>query len=307
MTYNDTVIVDPIDLKIIRLLELHGVIPINDIIAKFQITEEEILLRIKNFEDTGFIENYGIKLFLPRIMGGKWYWGCIVAETTAHFKAERSVPCLEEVVENLTFPCGVCPNISLLFYTKRLKETYQIINKTPGIKYAEIYKIDEYDIGVPKIMIKEGWRLIVQLFDRLRQLNYGKINSMVNNPISEGDIKLSRMIWSRRNRKGVISIFPNFDWSVLQNYAHLHLALTTKLRIKELRRIVNRIGFSGNIASRFKKRFIQVEFDIWGFSDMQNILSSLKQINRLTIEGYSLAYKNTIRNAWIKKYIKENM
>lgn len=300
-------IIDPIDLKIIRLLELHGSIPLHEIISKFQITKEEVLLRVKNFEDTGFIENYGIKLFLPGIMGGKWYWGCIAAETTARFKPERSIPCLEEVVENLTFPRGVCPNISLLFYTKQLKETYRIINKTPGIKYAEIYKIDEYNIAVPKIMIKEGWQLIARLYDQLRRLNYEKINSMVNNPMSENDIKLSRMIWSRKNRKGIISIFPNFNWSALKNYAHLHLALTTKLRIKELRKLVNRVGFSGNITARFKKRFIQVEFDIWGFSDMQKILSSLKEVGGLTIEGYSLAYKNTIRNAWIKKYIKESI
>jgi len=301
------VIVDPIDLKIIRLLELHGSIPIHDIISKFQISKKEILLRIKNFEDAGFIEEYGIKMFLPALMGGRWYWGCIAAETTEYFKAEKTIPCLEEIVENLTFPQGVCPNISLLFYTKKLKETYQIINKTPGVKYAEIYKIDSYDIKVPRIMIREDWRLIAQLYDRLRQINYKKINALVNNPVSENEVKLSRMIWSRKNRKGIISIFPTFNWSVLKNYAHLHLALTTKLRIKELRKIVSRIGFSGNITSRFKKRYIQVEFDIWSFSDMQKILDTLGHIGGITIEGHSLAHKNVFRNAWIKKYIAENI
>lgn len=300
-------IIDPIDLKLIRLLELHGSIPIHDIISKFQISKEEILLRIKNLEDAGFIEEYGIKLFLPAIMGGKWYWGCISAETTNYFKPERSIPCLEEVVDNLTFPQGVCPNTSLLFYTKKLKETYRIINKIPGIKYAEIYKIDAYNIRVPKIMIKEGWQLIAKLYDQLRQINYEKINSLVNDPATEGDIKLSRMIWSRRNKKGIISIFPTFNWSVLKNYAHLHLALTTTLRVKELRKIINRVGFSGNITSRFKKKYIQVEFDTWGFSDMQKILSTLRDIPGITIEGYSLAHRNVIRNAWIKKYITENI
>ena len=300
-------IIDPIDLKIIRLLELHGTIPIHEIMSKFQISKQEILLRIKNFEDAGFIEEYGIKMFLPAIMGGRWYWGCIAAETTQYFKAERSVPCLEEIVENLTFPSGVCPNISLLFYTRKLKETYRLINKTPGIKYAEIYKIDTYDIKVPKIMISEGWQLIAQLYDQLRQINYQKINKLVNNPVTENEIKLSRMMWSKKNRKGIISIFPTFNWSILKNYAHLHLALVTKLRIKDLRRIVNRIGFSGNITSRFKKRYIQVEFDTWGFSDMQKILSTLSTIGGIAVEGYSIAHRNIFRNAWIKKYIKENI
>lgn|GEM_PF-623231 len=300
-------IIDPIDLKLIRLLELHGSIPINEIIAKFHITEEEILLRIKNFEDSGFISNYGMKLFLPGIIGGKWFWGCIASETTFRFNPEYSVPHLEEIVENLTFPAGICPNVSLLFFTQKLRETYKIINRTPGIKYAEIYKINEYNIKVPKILLQDDWQLVTQLYDRLPKLDYVKIHSLINEPELDDDVKLSRLIWSKKNRKGVISIFPNFDWSIIKNYMHLHLAVTTKMRIMELRRIVNKLGFSGNITSRFKKRYIQLEFNVWGFSDMQTVFSELKQIRRLTIEGYSFAYKNTIYNDWIKEYIRKRI
>ncbi len=300
-------IIDPIDLKLIRLLELHGSIPINEIIAKFHITEQEIFLRIKNFEDSGFISNYGMKLFLPGIIGGKWFWGCIASETTFRFKSEHSVPHLEEIVENLTFPAGVCPNVSLLFFTQKLRETYKIINRTPGIKYAEIYKINEYNIKVPKILLQDDWQLVTQLYDRLPKLDYVKIHSLINEPELDDDVKLSRLIWSKKNRKGVISIFPNFDWSIIKNYMHLHLAVTTKMRIMELRRTVNKLGFSGNITSRFKKRYIQLEFNVWGFSDMQTIFSELKQIRRLTIEGYSFAYKNTIYNDWIKEYIRKRI
>lgn len=300
-------IIDPIDLKLIRLLELHGSIPINEIIAKFHITEEEILLRIKNFEDSGFISNYGMKLFLPGIIGGKWFWGCIASETTFRFKPEYSVSHLEEIVENLTFPAGVCPNVSLLFFTQKLRETYKIINRTPGIKYAEIYKINEYNIKVPKILLQDDWQLVTQLYDRLPKLDYVKIHSLINEPELDDDVKLSRLIWSKKNRKGVILIFPNIDWSIIKNYMHLHLAVTTKMRIMELRRIVNKLGFSGNITSRFKKRYIQLEFNVWGFSDMQTIFGELKQIRRLTIEGYSFAYKNTIYNDWIKEYIRKRI
>lgn len=300
-------IIDPIDLKLIRLMELHGNVSINEIIAKFQITKEEILLRIENFEDSGFIGCYGVKLFLPGITGGKWYWGCIVSETTSRFKAERSIPCLEEIVENLTFPAGVCPDVSLLFYTKKLSETYKIINKTPGIKYAEIYKIDEYNIKVPKILLKDDWQLIAQLYNDLSNLNYAKINTFVNEPKTADEVKLSRLIWSKKNRKGVISIFPGFNWSVIKNYMHLHIAVTTTIRKKELRRIVNKLGSSGNITSRFKKRYYQLEFDIWGFSDMQTTFKALREVPKLTIEGYSFAHKNRIYNDWIKEYLKEKI
>jgi len=301
------VIIDPIDLKLIRLLELHGSIPTNEIICKFQITEQEMLLRIKNFEDSEFIESYGIKLFLPGIIGGKWYWGCIASETTPRFKPEHSVPYLEEIVENLTFPSGVCPDLSLLFYTQSLEDTYRIINKAPGIKYAEIYKINEYDINVQKILLKDDWLTISRFCDHLSTLDYTKIHAIHNKPDSDSDVKLARLLWSKKNKKGVLSIFPNFNWSIIKNYVHLHCAVTTKMRAKDLRKIVNKLGFSGNITSRFKKRYFQLEFDIWGFSDMQTLFSILQQEKKLAVEGYSFGYKNRIYNNWVKEYINDKI
>ncbi|HEC88438.1 MAG TPA: Lrp/AsnC family transcriptional regulator [Thermoplasmata archaeon] len=298
-------IIDPIDLKLIRQLELHGSIFLTDIIAKFQITKEEILLRVKNLEDSGFIKGYGLKLFIPGIVGGRWYWGCIALETTRQFKPERSVPLLEEIVENVVFPAGVCPQLSLLFYTQSLKDTYKIINKTAGVKYAEIYKIGAYNVKVKQVLLKDDWKLIKKLYEELPTLNYNRINTLINSPSTDDEIKLSRLLWTKKNRKGVVSIFPDFDWSVVKNYLHLHVAVTTNIRIKELRRLINSLGCSGNIASRFKKRYIQLEFDLWGFSEMQSILSSLKQIKRITVEGCSLAYKNRIYNGWIEDYIAQ--
>jgi hypothetical protein len=94
---------------------------------------------------------------------------------------------------------------------------------------------------------------------------------------------------------------------MVQNYLHFHCAVTTRLRVKDLRRTINKLGFSGNITSRFKKRYLQLEYNIWGFSDMQVIFSALKEVNRLTIEGYSFAYNNTIYYELIKNYIKESL
>lgn len=299
-------IIDPIDLKLIRQLELQGSISVDEIVSKFHITREEIFLRIKNFEDSGFISNYGLKLFLPKIVGGKWFWGCIATESTPQFSPEKSIPYLEEIVENLTFPSGVCPNLSLLFYTQNLRGAYKLINKVPGLKYAEIYKISAYNITVPKPLLKEDWQLIAKLHNMSR-LNYSKINSILYEPKIDSDIRLSRLVWSKKNPKGVISIFPNFNWTVIKNYLHLHLALTTKMRIKELRKIVNELGYTGNITSRFKKRYLQLEFDIWGFSDIQTIIDSLKKIGKVTIEGCSFAFKNRIYDEWIKDYIKEKI
>ena len=299
-------IVDPIDLKLIRQLELQGNISINEIINKFHITKEEIFLRIKNFEDSNFISDYGIKLFPPRIFGGKWHWVCVAIESTPKFKPEKSIPYLDEIVENITFPRGVSPDVSLLLYTQNLKETYKQIYKIPGVKYAEIYKVGEYNVSVPNVLLKKDWQLITKLLIMSR-LNYAKIDQILYEPKSDTDVKLSNLIWSKKNRKGIVSIFPNFNWSIIKNYSHLHLAIATKMRTKELRKLINKIGFSANITSRFKKRYLQVEFDIWGFSDLQITINSLNQADNLTIVGCSFAYKNRICNKWIKDYINEKI
>ena len=299
-------IIDPIDLKLIRQLELQGSISVDEIVSKFHITREEIFLRIKNFEDSGFITDYGLKLFLPKIAGGRWFWGCAATEATARFKPEKSVPYLEEIVENLSFPIGVCPNVSLIFYTKNLREAYRVINKTPGLRYAEIYKIDEYNVSIPTVLTERDWQLIAQLY-LMPKLHYSKINTILYEPKSDAEIKMSRLVWSKKNRKGVILLFPHFNWAIIKNYLHLHLAIITKMRSKELRRLVNKLGYSANITSRFKKRYLQIEFDVWGFSDMQTIIDSLERIGKMTIEGCSFAYKNRIYNEWIEDYIAKKI
>jgi DNA-binding Lrp family transcriptional regulator len=297
------VIIDPIDLKLIRLLELQGNVPITDVIGKFQITEKEILLRIDNMEESGFINGYGLKLFIPSISGGRWYWGCVACETTRQFKPERSVACLEEIVSNTTTPAGFCPDHSLLFYTQNLREAYTVINKSPGVRYAEIYKIGTFNVKIPQVLLKEDWKRILGLHNSLPNMKFVRLHQLLHNPESGEDIALSRLMWRRMNKQGVVSIFPNFDWSVIKNYLHLHVAVTSKLRVKELRRIVNKLGCSGNITSRFKKRYMQ----LWGFTELHNIYSTLQSVKRISIEGCSFAYKNRVYDGWIKKFIESKI
>lgn len=268
-------IIDPIDIKLVRQLESQGGISLAEIIAKFHITKEEILLRIKNFEDTDFISGYGLKLLVPAIIGGKWFLGCASIESSGEIKPEANVPFLEEKIENLTFPAGVSPGLSILFYTQDLKNSYRLINKIPGLKYGEVYKVSEYNIVFPKMLLKDDWQIITELCNT--KLNYKLIHSILYEPTSVADIKLSRLIWHKKNRHGVLSIYPNFNWSIIKNYLHLHLAVITKMRSKELKKIINNCGFSANITSKFKKQYLQLEFDAWGFSDIQTIISSLKK------------------------------
>ncbi len=296
-------IVDAVDLKLIRSLELHGSISVTETIGKIQASEEEIILRIKNFEESGFIKNYGMKIFIPGVLGGVWYWGCLACETDNKHKIEQAVPILEEVVQNVIVPGGVGPDRSLLFYTQNLKESYKLINRLPGVKYAEVYKIDEYDVKVPKLLLKEHWQVLANLYNRLPRIKYQTIHNTIHKPETQEEIMLSRLIWTKKNRKGIITLLPNFDWSVIKNYLHIHIAVSTKLRTKELQRIVNRIGFSGNITGRFKKRYYQIEFELWGFSDLQNVINALSDFGRLNVEGLSFAYKNQIYDAWLKNFI----
>ncbi|UCF70448.1 MAG: Lrp/AsnC family transcriptional regulator [candidate division WOR-3 bacterium] len=299
-------IIDPIDLNLIRQLELQGTIPVHDFFSKFHVSRKEILTRIKNFEETGFISSYGFKLFLPGIHGGKWYWGCIAGEATSKFRLGETIPFLEEMVENLSFPPGVCPNISLLFYAKNLKEIKQLSHKLTGVKYSEVYKVGEYNIAMPRVLLKDDWKLIDD-FCNTTKISYSMIHSLLNNPKSGREMELSRLIWTRKNRQGILSIAPNFNWNIIKNYMHIHLAIVTNIRVKEIHRILKDIGYVGNIASRFKKRYLQVEFDLWGFSDFRIVVQALSRIERLTIEGCSFAYRNRVYDDWVKDYVQDQI
>jgi len=273
---------------------------------KFHISRKEILLRVANFEDVGLITGYGFKLFLPGIHGGKWYWACIAGDATSRPRKHKSIPYLEEIVENLTFPSGVCPNISMLFYTKNLREIKPVSNKIPGMKYAEVYKIGEYNVTMPRILLKEDWQILYDLY-RTKHLDYANINALTNSPRSDTEVRLSHLVWTRKNRQGIMAIAPNFNWRVIKNYMHIHIAVVTKMRAKDLRRLLRDIGFVGNIASRFKKRYLQIEFDMWGFSDLRVIVDRLSGIDRLSIEGCSFAFKNTVYDEWVRDFIQDQI
>jgi DNA-binding Lrp family transcriptional regulator len=300
------VIIDPIDLNLIRQLELQGTVPVQEFMSKFHITRKEILLRVRNFEDGGLIRSYGFKLFLPGIHGGKWYWACIAGDATPRFKNQKAVPYLEEVVENMTFPSGVCPNLSMLFYTRNLRDIKMLSNKFAGMKYTEVYKVGEYNIAMPRVMLQQDWQILSDLY-RKKNIDYAMINSITNYPKSEREIQLSRLIWTRKNRQGIMSIAPNFNWSAINNYMHIHVAVVTKLRVKDLRRLLKDIGYVGNIASRFKKRYLQIEFDMWGFSDLKTIIYRLSRVDKLSVEGCAFAYRNTVCDEWVKEYIQEQI
>ena len=216
------------------------------------------------------------------------------------------MPFLEEKVENMAFPSGVCPNLSLLFYTKNLREIKTLSNKLIGMKYAEVYKIGEYDIAMPRLMLQQDWQMLGDLCGT-KNVDYGLIDSITNYPKSDREIHLSRLIWTRKNRQGIMAIAPNFNWSVIKNYMHIHVAVVTKLRVKDLRRLLKEIGHVGNIASRFKKRYLQIEFDMWGFSDLKTIIYQLSQIDKLSVEGCSFAYKNTVYDDWVREYIEQQV
>lgn len=299
-------IIDPIDLNLLRLLELQGVIPVQEFISKFHISKKEILARIRNFEESGLISSYGFKLFLPGIHGGKWYWGCIAGEAAAKFKVGRSIPYVQELMENLSFPPGVCPNVSLLFYTRNLRDVRSISTRLPGMKYCEVYKISEYSVGLPRLVLADDWKFLDELC-HARDVNYALVSSIADDPGSEKQVRIARLIWTRKNREGIISIVPNFNWSVIKNYLHIHIAAVTKMRVKELQRVLKEIGYVGNITSRFKKRYMQIEFDLWGFSDLRVVVNALMRIDRLTVEGCSFAYRNTIYDEWVKDYIQSQV
>ncbi|MEO0126250.1 MAG: Lrp/AsnC family transcriptional regulator [candidate division WOR-3 bacterium] len=296
-------IIDPIDLKILRHLESQGYVPIDEIVSKFHIKQDEIFLRIQNFEEHGLIRGYGIKLFIPGIAGGKWYRGCAFVDADFEPEIAKTYPLTEEMIVNTTIPHGILPSYSYFFYARDLKHCYRLLNKTLGVKYVEIYKIAEYNISVPYELTKEEWQLIYQVLRS--KINFARIYEITENPANDADVQLARLMQNRKNRHGVFSIFPNINWGLIKNFAHIHLAITTRMRPNELKRFLKHYLIPADIFSKFKKKYIQLEFDLWGFSDMIKILEQIKRERRITIHGISIANHNEICDDWNRSFLKE--
>jgi len=297
------VIIDPLDLKILRHLEAQGYVPIDEVINKFHIKQDEIFLRIQNFEENGLITGYGIKLFIPAIAGGKWYRGCAFVDADVEPEIAKIYPLTEEVIVNTTIPQGILPSYSYFFYARDLKHCYRLLNKSYGVKYVEIYKIAEYNISVPNELTREEWQLIYQL--TRSKITFSRIHEILANPTTDIDVQLARLMLNRKNRHGVFSIFPNINWNLIKNFAHIHLAITTRMRPNELKRFLRQHMIPADIFNKFKKKYLQLEFDLWGFSDMIKILEQIKRERRITIYGISIANHNEICDDWIKIFIKE--
>ncbi len=296
-------IIDPLDLKILRHLESQGFVPIDDIINKFHISRDEIFLRIKNYEEQGLITTYGVKLFTPAIAGGKWYRGCAFVDADIEPDFKNVYPLIEEVIVNTTMPSGILPAYSYIFYGRDLKHCYRLINKTVGVKYVELYKIAEYNISIPRELTKEEWQLIDRLIRS--KITFDRIYEILENQGTDADVQLARLMLNRKNLRGIFSVFPNINWRIIKNFAHIHLAITTRMRPNELKRFLRKYGIPADIYSKFKKRYLQLEFDLWGFVDMTRVLNQLKRERRIAIQGISIADHNEICDDWIKTFIKE--
>jgi DNA-binding Lrp family transcriptional regulator len=297
------VIIDPIDLKILRHLEAQGYVPVEEIVNKFHISKDEVFLRIKNFEEQGLIGGYGIKLFIPAITGGRWYRGCALVDADIEPEIARVYPLVEEVVINTTIPRGILPSCSYIFYARDLKHCYRLMNKTVGVKYLEIYKISEYNIPIPSDLTKEEWQLLHRL--TISKINFARIYEITENPQTDSDVQLARLMLNRKNRNGIFSIFPNIHWEVIKNFAHIHIGITSRMRPNELKRYLKSYSIPTDIFEKFRKKYLHLEFDFWGFSDLIKIIEHLNKERRITIHCISLARRNVICDEWIKNFIRE--
>ena len=89
--------------------------------------------QIKKFESEKVIESFGIRFFLPQIVGGKWFFVLVRMNGIDSNMVER----LEFPVEmgiNLSIPKDLLPTLTTSFYTQDPKHEEEIIKAL--IKYV---------------------------------------------------------------------------------------------------------------------------------------------------------------------------
>ncbi len=301
--------IDQIDLKIIRQIESHGLNSLNYLTRHLSLSVETIRGRIRKLEDNGFIGRYVATLFYPPILGGEWHWALAQMETRKPLldlerELQRIIPFTTEISYHQYIAIGSCPNVTVLFYTKELRKTLIELRRLKGIDYVEVYKIKKYSFPVKRELSQIEWWILNGLVQHPNSA-IEDLAEHVSLTDKEVSAKLGSLLWNEENRRGIVLILPNLDWTKITNFTHLHVGLETSLKEAQLTRLLKaRRLNSVPYTPWFKKKYFQVEADIWELQQLLRFFTALRKIKNIDIMGVVMVSELKIFEAGVGKFIQ---
>jgi DNA-binding Lrp family transcriptional regulator len=299
--------IDQIDLKIIREVENGGRIFLDKIgsaLDGLNIKKDEIESRLARIESERLIQGYKVTIRIPPLLGGDWIWGCALAVISEPEKAidqiVKNLPFVMEIMQNISVPDGIGPNLGILFYTKDFSTSAQFLRELTELNYVEFYKLREYSFPIPAPLSSGEKGLLRELYAN-PTASHEELSRLTNQDLVWVKEKLSRLITSPEyivtdatDDVGIMQVLPELDWRVCENFCHIHFLIEKGTE----KNCLGHNEFQPVLTGRpFRERFCQIETDLWGFDQLGAKLKTLKQSN-VNVKGIILAETNHVVNHW---------
>ncbi|HIE05906.1 MAG TPA: winged helix-turn-helix domain-containing protein [bacterium (Candidatus Stahlbacteria)] len=275
------------DLEFLRKLEL-GI----DLIKKLPD-------QIAKFEKTKVIDSFGIRFFLPPLIGGKWYF--VLSRISG--VTEDVINKLEFPVEmgvNISIPDGLLPEITVSYYTQD-PEKEELVLKGQKPAYIETKILNEYDYPICLPLSQEEIK-IVEILLQTPLISIKDLATELNLSPATIRAKLSRLQLDK-NRKGMLMIVPSINWSKIENFIHLHIGVETGISQEMVNERIKDLKLAS--AGWFRGTIYQLEFDLWEPADLTDILEKLKQIRDIKLVGLLIAKRSIVIDSWLADLMKK--
>lgn len=328
-------IIDLIDLNIIRELENGCRAFPGLVIKKLNITKEDFFSRLARLESIGLIKDYKASVFIPALVGGDWLLGCGIgitpnqekafehltqvlpacASTCAVGTADRHAdgPFLLEVWQNISFPVEFGPNLSFTFYCKDLPSVEQFVGEFDHFSYIEFYNLRKYSFPVPLPLATDEKKLLrainanpTVVFNESACAEADRLVNIVNQEPPWIEEKLNRLMSNHDHFDdrsygvaGIMQILPELNWQICENFCHIHFMVEHP----DAKLPMPNSDFQIVLAGKpFRDKFYQLESDFWGFDQLASKLRIIQQ-SGFKIKGFVLAGSNIIINSWTQSLL----
>jgi DNA-binding Lrp family transcriptional regulator len=288
---------DKIDLKILRYLENHGFYwP--ELKKEFTLEEEELKSRFKKLRDQEIICGLKPVIFIPKYLGGEWIFGCVFAYTKEITRAIDEITnrlvFATEIWINYNIPQDYGYNLTLLFYSRNFSEETKFIKEIKEILLLESPRIIKYSFPVPRVLDtdeQKGLRAILELPEgSIKEwAEYCNVNQLWL------ETKIAPLIKTKTNPQGIIQILPEINYYKIENFTHCHFFVECRADADFILEELKLSGFQQILPLPIKnKNILQLENDLWGFDDFFKKVDHLKSFRELILKGIVLAYQKII-------------
>ncbi|RKX71308.1 hypothetical protein DRP53_02110 [candidate division WOR-3 bacterium] len=254
--------------------------------------------RINTLIEAGIIESFGIRLFLPLLIGGRWSLALFKIsglQTDPLHKIEFPI----ELGQNRSIPAGLLPELTITCYAQDPKEELARIKELKP-EYVELEILREFDFPIAFPLSTEEKAIIEVLIEKpLSTIN--EIATKLSISSAQVRAKLSRLQLDE-NQKGVMTIVPTINWSRIENFIHLHIGVETGLSEEMIQGRLKEIGLES--AGWYRATIYQLEFDLWEPIGLVQILRRLSDIPDLRLAGLLIAERSIVQDHWIRRVVE---